>query len=46
LAQHHHYHRAAAAEPAFSLLRLSVAARLAGAVAVSAVLWALVWWAL
>jgi hypothetical protein len=32
--------------PGFSLLRLSAGARLAGAAAISALLWSGVWWAL
>ena len=45
-----HSHRLAAAgnvaAPAFSLLRLSALARLSGALALVAALWALVYWAL
>jgi len=42
-----HVHRyAEAAEPAFSLLRLSAVQRLAGAGVVAALLWLAVWWAL
>jgi hypothetical protein len=37
---HHHLR-----EPRFSLLRLSFAARLGGAVVLIAALWASIWWA-
>ncbi|MBM6582671.1 hypothetical protein ILT44_20925 [Microvirga sp. BT689] len=39
---HHHAHRAIAAAPTFSLLRLSVGQRLAGSAVVLAGLWLLV----
>jgi hypothetical protein len=39
---HHHAHRAIAAAPTFSLLRLSVAQRVAGSAAILAGLWLMV----
>ena len=39
---HHHEHRAIAAAPTFSLLRLSAWGRLAGAAAILGALWLLV----
>jgi hypothetical protein len=40
------YHRAATVAPKFSLMRISALARLGGALAVIAGLWAAVFWAL
>jgi hypothetical protein len=46
LSDAHPHRHAVAAEPGFSLLRLSVAERLAGAGLIAGLLWLLVWWAL
>jgi hypothetical protein len=43
---HHHPVHAVSAEPHFSLLRLSAAQRLVGALLMIACLWLAVWWAL
>jgi hypothetical protein len=44
---HRHAHAARVASvPSASLLRLSAVQRMAGAAALSAVLWLLVWWAM
>jgi hypothetical protein len=46
LSDAHPHRHAVAAEPGFSLLRLSAAERLAGAGLIAGLLWLLVWWAL
>ena len=43
---HHHHAHAVAAAPTLSLLRASALQRVAGALGVLAVLWALVWLAI
>lgn len=43
---HSHRPERISAAPAFSLLRLSAAARLSGVLVLSAALWGLVYWAL
>lgn len=45
MAHHHHHSRGPIVAPPWSLLRLSAGQRLAGAGVLSAVLWALVFWA-